>query len=101
MASSTATAEVSVTTTTTSSSPEDNHPHDDLITTFNAVIWVLAGLSGFFFFLRVYCKITRQRGLWWDDYVMGASWVCSQYFQHARLFPFPSVAFDLQERTHS
>ncbi|PKS08629.1 hypothetical protein jhhlp_005016 [Lomentospora prolificans] len=50
-------------------------PHNDLIVTFNAVIWVLAGLSGFFLFMRVYCKITRQRGLWWDDYLMGASWI--------------------------
>ncbi|CAI4212389.1 unnamed protein product [Parascedosporium putredinis] len=50
-------------------------PHDNMIATFNGSIWMLAGLSGFFFFLRLYCKITRHRGLWWDDYLMGASWV--------------------------
>lgn len=61
--------------TASSSSGEVDLPQDDLIVEFNAIIWVLVGLSGIFFFLRAYCKITRQRGLWWDDHVMGLAWV--------------------------
>ena len=48
---------------------------DNLILEFNIIIWVLVGVAGFFLFLRAYCKITRQRGLWWDDHVMGLAWV--------------------------
>lgn len=54
---------------------DDDLPQDNLILEFNAIIWVLVAVSGFFFILRAYCKITRQRGLWWDDHVMGAAWV--------------------------
>lgn len=55
--------------------PSEDLPQDNLILEFNVIIWVLVGVSGFFFFLRSYCKITRQRGLWWDDHVMGLAWV--------------------------
>lgn len=58
-----------------SGSPTEGLPQDNLILEFNIVIWLLVGISGFFFFLRSYCKITRQRGLWWDDHVMGLAWV--------------------------
>lgn len=54
---------------------EDDLPQDDFILEFNVIIWVLVGVAGFFFLLRAYCKITRQRGLWWDDHVMGLAWV--------------------------
>ena len=57
------------------SEAQADRPQDNLILEFNIIIWVLVGLSGFFFFLRAYCKITRQRGLWWDDHVMGLAWV--------------------------
>lgn len=58
-----------------SHTPEEELPQDNLIVEFNVIIWVLVGVSGFFFLLRSYCKITRQRGLWWDDHVMGLAWV--------------------------
>lgn len=58
-----------------SEAPEEDLPQDDLILEFNIIIWLLVGLAGFFFLLRAYCKITRQRGLWWDDHVIGAAWV--------------------------
>ena len=41
----------------------------------NRVIWSLAALSTLFLGLRVYCKFLRRRQLWWDDYVLIASWV--------------------------
>ncbi|KAK2045738.1 hypothetical protein LZ31DRAFT_583897 [Colletotrichum somersetense] len=50
--------------------PEDNGP------TVLAVIWSQAGLSAFFLSLRLYCKFRKRSGLWWDDYVLIASWVC-------------------------
>ncbi|KAH6623400.1 hypothetical protein F5144DRAFT_595577 [Chaetomium tenue] len=40
----------------------------------NRVIWSLAALSTVFLGLRVYSKILRRRQLWWDDYVLIASW---------------------------
>jgi hypothetical protein len=41
----------------------------------NFTIWLLTALSAVFLALRVYCKFLRHRGLWWDDYVLIASWV--------------------------
>lgn len=40
-----------------------------------AVVWVLVALSGIFLGLRIYCKFLKSRGLWWDDYLLIASWV--------------------------
>lgn len=40
-----------------------------------AVIWALVGMSTVFLALRIYCKIWRSRGLWWDDLVLIISWV--------------------------
>ncbi|KAF2970160.1 hypothetical protein GQX73_g3368 [Xylaria multiplex] len=41
----------------------------------NAVNWTLTALSAAFLSLRVYCKLSRGRGLWWDDYILIASFV--------------------------
>lgn len=41
----------------------------------NFTIWLLTALSAAFLALRVYCKFLRHRGLWWDDYLLIASWV--------------------------
>ena len=41
----------------------------------NRVIWVLAGLSGLFLGLRLFCKLWKRRPLWWDDIFLIASWV--------------------------
>ncbi|KAK3317380.1 hypothetical protein B0T19DRAFT_434879 [Cercophora scortea] len=32
-------------------------------------------LSGCFLGLRIYCKMSKRRGLWWDDYMLIAAWV--------------------------
>ncbi|KAI1073234.1 hypothetical protein LB507_010845 [Fusarium sp. FIESC RH6] len=32
-------------------------------------------LSGIFLGLRLYCKVIRRRGFWWDDHVLIASWI--------------------------
>ena len=38
-------------------------------------IWSLTIASAIFLGLRVYCKLTRRRSLWWDDYFLILSWV--------------------------
>ncbi|KAH6654728.1 hypothetical protein BKA67DRAFT_507252, partial [Truncatella angustata] len=40
-----------------------------------ASCWTLVALSAIFLILRVYCKLWRARGLWWDDHLMIVSWV--------------------------
>lgn len=39
------------------------------------VMWMLAAVSGIFLGLRMFCKFYGRLGLWWDDYVLIASWV--------------------------
>ncbi|KAJ9136866.1 Integral membrane protein [Pleurostoma richardsiae] len=72
----------STTTTTTTSATgpfATNYffklPHDNYGPQLNFTIWLLTALSALFLGLRVYCKFFRHRGLWWDDYVLIASWV--------------------------
>ncbi|KAK8073010.1 hypothetical protein PG996_006358 [Apiospora saccharicola] len=36
--------------------------------------WSLVALSAIFLVARFYVKITKHRGLWWDDHVLAASW---------------------------
>ncbi len=55
--------------------PDDGLPHPDLGPQLNAVFWILTTLSLLFLSLRIYCKVYRGRYLWWDDYVLIASWV--------------------------
>lgn len=39
------------------------------------VTWWLTFFSGGFLGLRIYAKVTRRQGLWWDDWILIASWV--------------------------
>ncbi|KAI0408935.1 hypothetical protein F4802DRAFT_593791 [Xylaria palmicola] len=41
----------------------------------NAVNWTLTALAAVFLVLRIYCKLSRGRGLWWDDYILIAAFV--------------------------
>lgn len=41
----------------------------------NAGIWTLCLTATTFLALRLWCKIDRKHGLWWDDYILIASWV--------------------------
>lgn len=50
-------------------------PHDDLGPTLVATSWACVGLALVFIALRVYCKLTRRRVLWWDDHFLIMSWV--------------------------
>lgn len=50
-------------------------------------IWALTIVSAIFLGLRVYCKLTRHRALWWDDYFLIFSWVSAAFIflVHPRL----------------
>ncbi|XPS96929.1 hypothetical protein M3J09_006176 [Ascochyta lentis] len=39
------------------------------------VTWWLTFLCGGFLALRIYAKLSRRQGLWWDDHILIASWV--------------------------
>ncbi|KAK3946541.1 hypothetical protein QBC32DRAFT_272122 [Pseudoneurospora amorphoporcata] len=41
----------------------------------SAGLWVLISISGLFLALRVYLKMYRLKGLWWDDYILACAWV--------------------------
>ncbi|KAI1379587.1 hypothetical protein F4677DRAFT_409721 [Hypoxylon crocopeplum] len=49
---------------------------DTLGPMMNAVNWFLVALAGTFLGLRVYCKFSRHRGLWWDDHILIFAWAC-------------------------
>ncbi|KAF4981688.1 hypothetical protein FZEAL_2575 [Fusarium zealandicum] len=40
-----------------------------------ASCWSLTAASALLLFLRIYCKLWRGRGLWWDDHLLITSWV--------------------------
>ncbi|KAK7976875.1 hypothetical protein PG989_015338 [Apiospora arundinis] len=48
---------------------------DDRGPLINGVSWTLAAFSGVVLGLRVYAKLSRHRGLWWDDYIALFSWL--------------------------
>ncbi|KAK8055205.1 hypothetical protein PG993_000432 [Apiospora rasikravindrae] len=37
--------------------------------------WALTGLASVFLGLRCYCRASRNKSLWWDDYVLILSWL--------------------------
>jgi hypothetical protein len=41
----------------------------------NVLTWLLVSVSGLFLFTRLYLKNFQHRGLWWDDWILLASWV--------------------------
>ncbi|KFA80836.1 hypothetical protein S40288_08523 [Stachybotrys chartarum IBT 40288] len=40
----------------------------------NAANWTMLSISTIFLALRVYCRAARSGQLWWDDYILLASW---------------------------
>ena len=41
----------------------------------NYTIWMMTGVSFIVLTLRFYCKMSRDRRLWWDDWVLKLAWV--------------------------
>ncbi|CAH0056297.1 unnamed protein product [Clonostachys solani] len=48
---------------------------DERGTRLLASCWSLTIASAILLFLRVYCKLWRSRGLWWDDHLLIISWI--------------------------
>lgn len=48
-------------------------------------IWAVTVASAVFLALRIYCKVSRRRSLWWDDHFLVASWVSTPCPQRCRL----------------
>ncbi|KAK0610890.1 hypothetical protein B0T14DRAFT_570819 [Immersiella caudata] len=42
----------------------------------NALMWLMVSVAALFLFTRLYLKKCQMRGLWWDDYILLAAWVC-------------------------
>lgn len=59
-------------------------PHDNYGPQVNYAIWALTAAAATFLGLRVYCKFLRRRGLWWDDYILIASWVSLNHSRYTR-----------------
>ena len=60
-------------------------PHDNAGPRLLSSIWPLLGLAALFLGLRIYCKVSRHNRLWWDDYVLIASWVsCTVNQEHIK-----------------
>lgn len=43
----------------------------------NIGLWALFAGATVFLVLRLWCKVTRRHGLWYDDYILVVSWVSS------------------------
>jgi hypothetical protein len=47
-------------------------------TVTNVGLWSLFAGATLFLALRVWCKVTRRHGLWYDDYILIFAWVSSE-----------------------
>ncbi|KAI1394666.1 hypothetical protein F4819DRAFT_480929 [Hypoxylon fuscum] len=47
----------------------------NLETSIHVGIWFMVGVSLLALVLRFYCRLSRQRSLWWDDFVLLAAWI--------------------------
>lgn len=59
-------------------SPEEfaKLPHDDRGLAILLSHWLLTAAATIFLGLRVYCKTSSRKNLWWDDWILIAAWVC-------------------------
>jgi len=55
--------------------PSSVPPGVDLGPLLNFTTWLMTGLAFAILMLRIYCKASRKRRLWWDDYVLSLAWV--------------------------
>lgn len=52
-------------------------------------LWILFAASSVFLALRLWCKLTRRHGLWYDDYVLLAAYVSD--LRNSDIVPLPHV----------
>jgi hypothetical protein len=53
-----------------------SRPTDDRGPLTVALIWSMVVFASVFLAMRLYCKVARQNGLWWDDHLLIAAFVC-------------------------
>jgi hypothetical protein len=58
------------------------HGYVDPSVQLNTGLWTLFAGASLFLALRVWIKITRRHGLWYDDYILLITWVCTRSFQY-------------------
>ena len=53
------------------------HPHGYVNpeVVLNIGLWMLFAGATLFLALRVWIKVTRRHGLWWDDWILVVTWV--------------------------
>lgn len=61
----------------TRDNPSSDLPQNNLGPNLNMAVWILTGAALVCLSLRLYCKLSIRRGLWWDDYVLIAASVGS------------------------
>lgn len=54
---------------------ESGHGYVDPSVQLNAGLWTLFAGASTFLAARLWIKITRRHGLWWDDYILIVCWV--------------------------
>jgi hypothetical protein len=52
------------------------HGYVDPSVRLNVGLWTLFAGASAFLALRVWIKVTRRHGLWYDDYILLVAWVC-------------------------
>lgn len=50
-------------------------PHPNYAPRLLVTLWTMLGLATAFLALRMYCKFSRHRGAWWDDWFLVGAWV--------------------------
>lgn len=53
----------------------ETHPYISPVKEINVGIWTLFTGASLFLGLRLWCKISRRYGMWFDDYILIVSWV--------------------------
>ena len=72
-------------------------PHPNYAPRLLVTIWVLLGLAAVFLALRLYCKFSRHRGAWWDDWFLVGAFV--SFFSRSHSALRPSVDDEVTNRT--
>ena len=52
-------------------------PHPNYASRLLVALWVLLLPATILLALRLYLKLSRHRGIWWDDWILIGAWVCS------------------------
>lgn len=60
---------------------DETHPYISPHAQINTGIWSLFAVATVFLGSRLWCKLSRKTGtgIWYDDYILIASWVCQSF----------------------